>query len=47
MTLLGKSAWYMPSWLDRILPRISVEGESDRSEAPAEVVAGSVGSGHR
>ena len=25
MTLLGKRAWYMPRWLDRIVPTISVE----------------------
>ncbi|MFD2333087.1 hypothetical protein ACFSR7_27845 [Cohnella sp. GCM10020058] len=30
MTLLGKSAWYFPKWLDRILPKIDVEGESLR-----------------
>lgn len=28
MTLMGKSAWYLPKWLDRILPNIDVEGES-------------------
>jgi RND superfamily putative drug exporter len=26
MTLLGRSAWWLPGWLDRPLPRISVEG---------------------
>ncbi|WP_025147682.1 MMPL family transporter [Bacillus sp. H1a] len=28
MTLMGKSAWYLPKWLDKILPNIDVEGES-------------------
>lgn len=28
MSLMGKSAWYMPKWFDRILPNIDVEGES-------------------
>lgn len=28
MTLMGKSAWYLPRWLDKILPNIDVEGES-------------------
>ncbi|CAN5392240.1 MMPL family transporter [soil metagenome] len=42
MTLLGKHAWYMPKWLDRILPRINVEGDSEVDETP--VVVG--GSGH-
>lgn len=27
MELMGKWAWWMPKWLDRILPRISIEGE--------------------
>jgi RND superfamily putative drug exporter len=27
MELLGKWAWWMPSWLDRIVPKISIEGE--------------------
>lgn len=26
MTLLGKSAWWLPRWLDRRLPHISIEG---------------------
>ncbi|MGO1591805.1 MMPL family transporter [Ancrocorticia sp.] len=26
MTLLGESAWWLPKWLDRILPRVDVEG---------------------
>ncbi|MCJ1675857.1 MMPL family transporter [Streptomyces sp. APSN-46.1] len=25
--LLGESAWWLPKWLDRILPRVDVEGE--------------------
>jgi RND superfamily putative drug exporter len=27
MTLLGKASWWMPGWLGRRLPKISVEGE--------------------
>jgi putative drug exporter of the RND superfamily len=27
MVLLGKRAWWLPSWLDRIVPHISIEGE--------------------
>ena len=26
MTLLGESAWWLPRWLDRILPHVDVEG---------------------
>ena len=29
MTLLGKSAWWLPKWLDKRLPHISIEGESE------------------
>ena len=27
MALLGERAWTLPGWLDRILPRISLEGD--------------------
>ncbi|MEU6643880.1 MMPL family transporter [Saccharomonospora sp. NPDC046836] len=27
MSLLGKHAWWLPKWLDRILPNVDVEGE--------------------
>jgi putative drug exporter of the RND superfamily len=36
MSLLGKSAWWLPKWLDRILPNVDVEGSSlerDREKA--------------
>jgi RND superfamily putative drug exporter len=33
MALLGDRAWGLPGWLDRVLPRISLEGEERR---PAE-----------
>ncbi|AXK34001.1 MMPL family transporter [Streptomyces armeniacus] len=38
LALLGKSAWWLPRWLDRLLPRVDVEGEAltRRAEAPAE-----------
>jgi putative drug exporter of the RND superfamily len=29
MELLGSKNWWMPKWLDRMLPRISVEGVDD------------------
>ncbi|WP_445668054.1 MMPL family transporter [Paenibacillus sp. FSL H3-0333] len=32
MTLMGKSAWYLPKWLDRILPNLDIEGESVMKE---------------
>jgi len=27
MVLLGERAWWLPRWLDRIVPRVSIEGE--------------------
>ncbi|MQS08799.1 MMPL family transporter [Streptomyces alkaliphilus] len=27
LALLGRSAWWLPAWLDRILPNVDVEGE--------------------
>jgi RND superfamily putative drug exporter len=35
MELLGDSNWWLPKWLDRILPKISVEGHA--LEMPAEI----------
>jgi RND superfamily putative drug exporter len=33
VTLLGDRAWWLPSWLDRVLPNISLDG-SRQSHAP-------------
>ena len=38
MALLGKTNWWLPAWLDRLLPRLTVEAE------PAHPVATSVSS---
>jgi putative drug exporter of the RND superfamily len=27
MVLLGKRAWWLPGWMDRLVPHISIEGE--------------------
>ncbi|ACZ32218.1 MMPL domain protein [Xylanimonas cellulosilytica DSM 15894] len=32
MALLGEHAWWMPRWLDRVLPRFDVEGEGITKE---------------
>lgn len=32
MMLMGKAAWYLPKWLDKILPNIDVEGEAVMKE---------------
>ena len=36
MALVGKSAWYIPKWLDKALPNVDVEGEKllKRLETP-------------
>jgi putative drug exporter of the RND superfamily len=35
MELLRARNWWMPRWLDRIVPRISVEGTPQRRDASA------------
>ncbi|MBI4933426.1 MAG: MMPL family transporter [Actinobacteria bacterium] len=34
MELLGDKNWWLPNWLDRILPRLNVEGPADAHAAP-------------
>jgi RND superfamily putative drug exporter len=36
MSLLGRANWYLPRWLDRVLPHLDVEGHAP---APAPVAA--------
>jgi RND superfamily putative drug exporter len=38
LALLGKAAWWMPAWLDKVLPRVDVEGEAlaHRAAAPED-----------
>ena len=36
LTLMGEKSWYMPRWLDKILPNITIEPPHD-GEAPAPV----------
>lgn len=38
LRLLGERAWWLPEWLDRVLPRVDVEGESLKKE-PREPAA--------
>ncbi|MGY0067915.1 MMPL family transporter [Streptomyces sp. QTS137] len=33
LALLGRKAWWLPKWLDRVLPNVDVEGEGLRTEA--------------
>jgi RND superfamily putative drug exporter len=45
LALLGAKAWWLPTWLDRLLPRVDVEGEAltGRSEADADAPAEAAG----
>jgi putative drug exporter of the RND superfamily len=46
-TLLGEKTWYIPRWLDRLLPDLTIEPPQDRghhraeTERPAEATSGS------
>ncbi|MFD7364619.1 MMPL family transporter [Nocardiopsis alba] len=34
MALFGKAAWWLPRWMERVLPNVDIEGENLRTEAP-------------
>jgi RND superfamily putative drug exporter len=34
LTMLGEKAWFMPRWLDRLLPNITIEPPQDREAPP-------------
>jgi len=36
MKLMGDWNWWMPGWLDRLLPTIELESHEDRDVVPAE-----------
>ena len=43
MSLLGERNWWLPAWLDRILPQVQIEGVVDDApvaapDRPAELV---------
>jgi RND superfamily putative drug exporter len=40
MVLLGRRAWWLPRWLDRFVPHVSIEGEEFFAKRDAEAVAG-------
>ncbi|GAB3130687.1 hypothetical protein GCM10027289_15780 [Tsukamurella serpentis] len=41
MMLLGKSAWWLPKWLDKILPNVDIEGEALVAQLGRSGAAGS------
>ncbi len=40
MALMGRAAWWFPGWLDRLLPRISIEGHGYFEELDARARGG-------
>lgn len=34
LTVLGEKAWWLPRWLDRILPRLDIEGDNLHEDEP-------------
>jgi hypothetical protein len=34
MSLMGEAAWWLPRWLDRVLPHIDIEGTSTAPPEP-------------
>ncbi len=47
MVLLGKRAWWLPGWMDRIVPHISIEGEEYFAARDAKLAAAASGSAER
>ncbi|MBD2763209.1 MMPL family transporter [Kocuria sp. cx-116] len=43
MRIMGEKVWWLPRWLDKILPRVDVEGESLTRTATAGATAGAAG----
>jgi RND superfamily putative drug exporter len=40
MAVMGRANWWLPRWLDRVLPHLSLEGPSAPHPAPAPAVPG-------
>jgi RND superfamily putative drug exporter len=34
MALLGRANWYLPRWLDRVLPTVDPHGSRDEVDTP-------------
>jgi putative drug exporter of the RND superfamily len=45
VTLLGDRAWWLPAWMDRALPNVSLEGRREIVEAEPERAKVPVASG--
>jgi RND superfamily putative drug exporter len=40
MALLGRANWWLPGWLDRLLPHVDIEGGPQQTTGPTPVAAG-------
>ena len=38
LVLAGKGSWWLPAWLDRVLPHMDIEGAGAQAEAPVDAV---------
>jgi uncharacterized membrane protein YdfJ with MMPL/SSD domain len=38
LVLAGRGAWWLPAWLDRVLPHVDVEGAGAKAESPVEAM---------
>ena len=47
MILMGKANWYLPRWIDRLLPRISIEGAEYFQARDAREAAGQLRTAHQ
>ena len=35
LTLLGERSWYIPAWLDKVLPNVTIEPPGQRQDGHA------------
>jgi len=38
MTIFGKANWWLPGWMERLMPHISIESEQDIEAGDTEIV---------
>ena len=38
LTLMGEKSWYIPRWLDRVLPNLTIEPPHDREPEPEPAI---------
>jgi putative drug exporter of the RND superfamily len=47
LTLLRERSWYLPRWLDRLLPNLTIEPPHENGPAPAQTAAHAASTGRR